>query len=344
LFKTASISSLNSTASKASELGRRIISPRSFGKVKSILRQNKNAPEGGKSAIPQPQVSQTPGPPRLNKELPPVPLTTPRRKLTKRVTFTPEVVSAVNAQNSPSPQRASNFKLRSALKTIETHYPALDEVLAEPTPSHSLYPDLSPLKHLIGSQARRAMSGSPSTAGTFTFRSDHTIEFGGASSTGFGACPGQSSVRHISNPAVSSNMPGSFPAPPSPNSHPNKENTAPSPIKLLSGTAHGMQNKKRHRATSDEEDFDAERAAKKRKNENVPEGQALLAPRLVQEAAPPSATKKNRFARTPSKTPNTRDVGRTPVRAPIAASPTKKTGGGLSLSRLNMLARPKNRA
>ncbi|KAG8428835.1 hypothetical protein J3459_002409 [Metarhizium acridum] len=187
-------SSLNPPVSKASELKRRIISPRSFSKVKSILRGSKNGSEEGVSAIPHPQVSRTPAPPRVKKELPPIPLTTPRRKLTKRVTFTPEVVTAVNVQNSPSPQRLGNFKLRPALKSIETQYPALDAVLTESTPSNSLYPDLSPLKHLVGSQSQRVVSESPSVAGTFTFRSDRTIKFGGTSSTGFGASPGQSST------------------------------------------------------------------------------------------------------------------------------------------------------
>ncbi|KAK8932525.1 hypothetical protein VCV18_001065 [Metarhizium anisopliae] len=333
---------LNPPVSKASELKRRIISPRSFSKVKSILRGSKTGSEEGVSAIPHPQVSRTPAPPRVNKELPPVPLTTPRRKLTKRVTFTPEVVSAVNVQNSPSPQRRGNFKLRPALKSIETHYPALDAVLTESTPSSSLYPDLSPLKHLMGSQSQRVVSESPSMAGTFTFRSDRTIKFGDAPSTGFGASPGQSSVRHVSGPVVSSNMPGSFPAPPSPNSHPNKENKAPSLTKLLPGTAHGMQNKKRHRATADEDDFETERAAKKRKNENVPEGQALLAPRLAKVGFA-SATKNNRFTRTPVKAGSSRTSGKTPVHTSVVASPKKKVTG-LSMSRLNMLAQPKNRA
>ncbi|EFY97420.2 hypothetical protein X797_007245 [Metarhizium robertsii] len=333
---------LNPPVSKASELKRRIISPRSFSKVKSILRGSKTGSEEGVSAIPHPQVSRTPAPPRVNKELPPIPLTTPRRKLTKRVTFTPEVVSAANVQNSPSPQRRGNFKLRPALKSIETHYPALDAVLTESTPSSSLYPDLSPLKHLMGSQSQRVVSESPSMAGTFTFRSDRTIKFGDAPSTGFGASPGQSSVRHVSGPVVSSNMPGSFPAPPSPNSHPNKENKAPSLTKLLPGTAHGMQNKKRHRATADEDDFETERAAKKRKNENVPEGQALLAPRLAKVGSA-SATKNNRFTRTPVKAGSSRTSGKTPVRTSVVASPKKKVTG-LSMSRLNMLAQPKNRA
>ncbi|KHN99648.1 uncharacterized protein MAM_02501 [Metarhizium album ARSEF 1941] len=341
---SASGSSLNLPLSKAWEMKRRIISPQSFSKVKSLLRGVKGNSEEKLTAIPQPQISRTPAPPRVNKELPPIPLTTPRRKLTKKVTFTPEVVTAVNAQNSPSPQRVGNLKLRPALKTIETPYSALDEVLTEPTPSNSLYPDLSPLKHLMGSQSHRAVSGSPSMAGTFTFRSDHTIKFGDASSAGFGASPGQSSVRHVSATAVPSKMPGSFPPPPSPSSHPNKENTAPTVAKMLSGTAHGMQNKKRHRATADEDDSDIERAAKKRKNVNVPEGQALLAPRLVQgNSARTTRTKSHRFTRTPAKAGNNQTSGKTPIRAAVGASPTKKVGG-LSMSRLNMLAQPKNRA
>lgn len=341
LPKSTSISSLNSTVSKAADLKRRIISPRSFSRVKSILRGTTNSSEDGMSAIPAPQVSQTPDAPRINKELPPIPLTTPRRQLTKRVTFTPDVVSAVNAQNSPSPQRASNFKLRPALKTIETHYPALDEVLAQSSTSHSLYPDLSPLKRLVDSPSCRAVSGPPSRPGTFTFRSDHTIKFTDTQSSEFGASPGQSSVRHVSGRAGSKNMPGSFPTQVPPSSHPNKENKDPTPIKLLSGTAHGMQNKKRHRASADEDDFDGDRAAKKRKNENVPEGQELLAPRLVKSGVA-SITQTNRFTRTSSKTLKNRTPGRNPVHPPATTSPSKKTRG-LSISRLNMLSRPKNR-
>ncbi|KAG5923251.1 hypothetical protein E4U42_005007 [Claviceps africana] len=344
-FKFASASGLNSMASKAAEMKRRIISPRSLRKVKALQRGAANSPEHGTSAIPAPRASQTPAASRVNKELPPAPLTTPRRKLTKHVTFTPNVVTTVNAQNSPSPQRTSNLKLRSALRTIETHYAPLDDVLARSSVSHSLYPDLSPLKRLIDeSEARRVVSASPCRPDAFTFRSDHTLKFSDPFLPEFGASPGQFSVRHVSSPAGSKNIPGSFPAPPSPSSHPDKENNDPAPIKLLSGTAHGMQNKKRHRASVDEDDFDTARAAKKRKDDNVPEGQELLAPRLVRSGLG-SATKAktNGLTRTPRKTPITRTPGRNAARTPATTSPTKKAGG-LSISRLNMLARPKNRA
>ncbi|KAG6002865.1 hypothetical protein E4U21_002717 [Claviceps maximensis] len=347
-MRYAPASSLNSTVSKGAELKRRIISPRSFSKVKAILQGPKNTSEDGISAIPAPEVSHTPDARRVNKEMPSIPFTTPRRKLTKHVTFTPNVVTAVNPHNSPSPQRASNIKLRPALRTIETRYAALDDVLAQlNNTSCSLYPDLSPLKHLIdegASPSRRVAPASPRRPDTFTFRSDRTMEFSNPFSSEFGASPGQISVRHVSSPAGLNNIPGSFPAPASPSSDPNKENNDPMSIKMLSGTAHGMQNKKRHRATSDEDDFESSRAAKKQKNDSVPEGQELLAPRLVKSGVDSATkTKTNYPTRTPRKTVNNRTPGRNAVRTPATTSPTKKTGG-LSISRLNMLARPKNRA
>ncbi|KAM4057106.1 erythromycin esterase [Hirsutella rhossiliensis] len=334
--KSASAMSFGSP-SKPADLKRRIISPGRFHKVKSILRGQKIDMDGAKSAIPQPAalVSQTPAPPRTDKALPPLPRTTPRRKFAKRVDFTPETSKAAMAQNSPSPQKPH----RSPLQAVDAHHFAgLDEVLAKP--NDSLYPDLSPLRRLIEPRSRGEKASSPSMAGTFTFRSDHTIKFEDASAKDFGASPSQSGVRQVRGSMMpATNMPGSFPPPPSPSCHPNKENAAPSPARMLRGTAHGMPNKKRHRASSDEEDAEneaAERALKKRKNEHVPEGQALLAPRLMGKT-PASGVKKGGIGRTPSKTPS-----RLPGRIPGSVSPSKK-GSVLSVSRLNMLARPKNR-
>ncbi|KJZ72952.1 hypothetical protein HIM_07715 [Hirsutella minnesotensis 3608] len=314
-----------SLPSKATDLKRRIISPNRFNKVKSILRGHKIDMASPKSAIPLPalQGSQTPAPLRLDKSLPPVPLTTPRRKLSKRVDFTPQASKAPVAQDSPSPQKPQ----RAPLQAIEPPYPGVDDILSKPKTGSSLYPDLSPLKRLLDPRSRGDKARSPGMPGTFTFRSDHTIKFDDVSSKGFGASPGQSSIRQIRDSIVPvADMPGSFPAPPSPSCHSNKENSAPPSGRLLAATAHGMPNKKRHRASSDEEDAEKEaaaRAMKKRKNEHVPEGQALLAPRLM--------------GKTPSKTPS-----RLPGRAPGSVSPSKK-GTMLSISRLNMLARPKNR-
>jgi hypothetical protein len=76
-----------------------------------------------------------------------------------------------------------------------------------------------------------------------------------------------------------------------------------------------MSNKKRRRVDSDDEgEKEVEHSPKKQKP-NVPEGAMLMAPRIVAEKMAPA-----------SKIP----------------SPAKKKNI-LSLSRLNMLARPKNR-
>lgn len=310
---------------------RRLASPSRFQRVKSILRGHRT-PGMAQTAIPQPAFSQTPAPPKLVKELPPVPLTTPRRKLTKRVAFTPEVTRIAAAQGSPSPQKRGPIETVTTQGSDDVQYPNLDSTLSESHSDDVVYPDLSALRPLPVPLPKEDRVLQPSAPGTFTFRSDHTIEFGPVTSKGFGASPGQSSVRHVRGSMMPTpSMPGSFPAPPSPGTHSNKENKAPVVNRILTGALHGMSNKKRHRATWDEEETEAseERAAKKRKNEDVPEGQALLAPRLMGKT-PMSSAKK---AQTP----------RSIIRAtPASASPTKKRAM-ISMSRLNMLARPKNR-
>lgn len=324
---------------KPESLKRRILSPARIQKVKSILRGGTGNTTDERSAIPapMPQVSQTPGPPRTTKELPPAPLTTPRRKLTKRVTFTPDTKRAALAQNSPSPVKSGLLKFVSAPGSGNKKSPAPDNILTESTAGYVAYPDLSAYSHLIGSNEKADDAGSPGP-GTFSFRSDHTIKFGNSSQTGFGACPGQSSIRQVRQSLNQSGpMPGSFPAPPAPSSHPDKENKEPaSSNKVLTGVAHGLSNKKRHRPSTDEEDAEREaaaRASKRRRNGD--------APSRLAGSTPLSTAKKARLDRstttTPSKTP-TRPLSRTPG----SVSSVKKTPG-LSMSRLNMLSRPKNR-
>jgi hypothetical protein len=98
-------------------------------------------------------------------------------------------------------------------------------------------------------------------------------------------------------------MPGSFPGT-------NKENTDPLPA-----VPHGMSNKKRRRVVSDDEmEEESERSPKKHKAD-VAEGPMLITPRIMAEKMAHG-----------SKIP----------------SPGKKKGI-LSMSRLNMLARPKMR-
>ncbi|KAH7170229.1 hypothetical protein EDB81DRAFT_876270 [Dactylonectria macrodidyma] len=329
LTKSTSLQTLTSPAKPATPRAR-VISPGRFERVKSILRGQRTASGNAQTAIPHPFRSQAPGPAKIEKALPPIPLTTPRRKVTKHVAFTPEVTRIVTEQGSPSPQKT--IPKSQPLRTLEEdQYPALDGVLAKAQSSDVVYPDLSGFRPLPEPPVKHSGFKPPSVPGAFTFRSDHTIEFADAPAAGFGASPGQSSIRQVRQsikPAAA--MPGSFPGLTSPSSHPNKENKAPA-TKVLFGAPHGMSNKKRHRASWDEEETekeDADRAAKKRKNQHVPEGEALLAPRLV-GSTPMSSAKKMQASRVVSATPG-------------SASPTKKRGI-ISMSRLNMLARPKKR-
>ncbi|KAK0389185.1 hypothetical protein NLU13_2760 [Sarocladium strictum] len=320
--------------SRTAELKRRIISPGRLQRVTSLLRRNKTEGENTNTAIPGPTAyaAQTPNPPRVDKSLPPVPLTTPRRKLTKHVSFTPETFGKSPGQETPSPKKSMPSKFGSWREKGPVHYPALDSILKKSTSDEISYPDLSTFKSPLQEiKPPAGASGLESTPGRFTFRSDHTIKFGGAPAKGFGASAGQASVRHVRGSIMPTvNMPGNFPEPSSPTS--NKENKEPEePLLKITGVPHGMTNKKRHRPTWNEEEAEeeeAKRAAKKRKNEHAPEGQAVVAPRLA-VATPSRSVKKLQAIRSVSRTPG-------------SPSPTKRNGG-LSLSRLNMLARPKNR-
>ncbi|KIH90572.1 hypothetical protein SPBR_00178 [Sporothrix brasiliensis 5110] len=351
--------------------------------------------------------SKTPAPARLTDRVVParVPMTTPRRKLVKHVAFTPGTQRAVMSEMSPSLFRSSIP--RSALKSYtggahgsEMQIDGKDEPAAE-SPSMRrrfgttvYYPDLS--GHELLGEAAAASPGqekvlSPPTAlappvaphssvpGTFTFRSDKTINFGPTSPAGFGSSPGQASVRQVRHStSVLPKIPGSFPGASQvgdmftalvATEGTNKENTRPVAVSII---PHGITNKKRHRVSEAEEAEEeaAQRAAKKRKNAPVPEGEALLAPRLAGKTVPPtpsgrviagmrssphkmsphkaSPQKPTQQKMTPHKTV-TFDAAAGTSKTPIAgktqtpASASVKKRPILSMSRLNSLARPKLR-
>lgn len=314
-----------------------IRTPSRFDRVKAMLRGTKPSAVKTQSALPLPKgmASKTPAPPRLMKDLPAAPLTTPGRKLTKRVAFTPETQRATLAQDSPS-QAKSGIPLSKSRPILgEVYYPPLDAVLAEEMIDRGLaYPDLSSQRPLPEPPVKEAKKTkfTGSAPGTFTFRSDHTINFG-STSPSFGSSPGQASVRSV-RPSIlpTENMPGSFPSSIINTTSSNKENEAPIPI--FPAVPHGMKNKKRARAATDEEDAEqeaADRAAKKRKAENVPEGEALLAPRLMASASAKKPLSSARKLLSPG------FAGGAP------ATPSPKKRAMISLSRLNMLSRPKTR-
>ncbi|TVY51538.1 hypothetical protein LCER1_G007148 [Lachnellula cervina] len=275
-------------------------SPGKFDRVKSIFRQASSSmkkPTVKPSSIPS--LTRSPSKPNLDKVLPSVPRTPTKpvaSKPVKHVNFTPDTVNknATTFQNSPSPVKsgiprsASRVILNaksphSKMKAKEAQYP---EVAGNSNiASHSReveYPSLAGVRPLPAAMR----SGSPpypppSVPGTFTFRSDHTIDFG-VSPKRFGSSPGQASVRQVRESIVP-NIPGSFPSS-------NKENDRPLP-----SVPHGMSNKKRRRINSDDEtEDDLDHSPKKRKAAAA-EGPMLMAPRL-------HATPKSRF-NSPTKSP-----------------------------------------
>ncbi|EEY22691.1 conserved hypothetical protein [Verticillium alfalfae VaMs.102] len=207
-----------------------------FERVKSILRGGKSPAQPAKSAIPQPfaGVSQTPGPRILDKPLPAVPFTTPRRKLFKRVEFTPD------SKDTPSKSRG------------EVSYPNLDAILSrmnEPESRGAAGEIKSPLPASPNKREEKA-SEVPTVPGAFTFRSERTARFGTGSPAGFGSSPGQLSVRQVrASITPVEEMPGSFPETAD---LPRATHTSKTPVKsMTAGIKHGLTNEKRARTNTE---------------------------------------------------------------------------------------------
>ncbi|ESZ98062.1 hypothetical protein SBOR_1593 [Sclerotinia borealis F-4128] len=307
--------------------------PSKFDLVKSILRHPASSFNTKKtetaSAIPS--IPRSASKPDLAKDFPSVP-TTPigigRSKSMKQVGFTPETRKHDEATvaQSPSPVKCGiprstskpNIKVTSS---IAPRRPVLKQQVSTERQAKDIemsgtraveYPSLAGVRPLPGPPRQADPPHPPaSVPSTFTFRSDHTISFG-ASPRGFGASPSQATVRQVRRSIFPNTMPGSFP-------DGNKENTdppvcasskKPTNLSVMPSVPHGMSNKKRRRVESD-----GEEEARSPKKHKAPEGAMLMAPRLQAEKIATS--------------PNT------------TLSPAKKRG--LTLSRLNMLARPKSR-
>jgi hypothetical protein len=245
--------------------------------------------------------------PNLDKELPSLP-TTPgleRSKSTISINVTPRtVVKDITAlQNSSSPMKSGLPRTPSNMRSEDVYYPSLTARMTDGNSTQKVdYPILSPA-HLLSEPPTWAKSPPPSVPGTFTFRSDKTIDFG-TSPRGFGSSPGQSSIRQVRPSIFPTNVPGTFP-------ESNMENLGGFPV-----IPHGIPNKKRRRLDSDEEKEEKElegSPAKKHKGPIADLGK-LMEPKL-------QAEKMTRKSKIPS--------------------PSKKSV--LSLNRLNVLALPKAR-
>ena len=311
IAKSATINNISSLPRSGSNVT--IRSPSKFERVKSILGHPSFSSK--KSAAPSsiPTLVRSPSRPNLEKTLPSIPTTPTHSKTAKHVEFTPNATNKSGSvvQPSPSPVKSGIPRSISRPNLKATAYSTASHAKSQPAAREVTYPSVGPSNQpkdveypsLAGvrllPEPQQITRPPPSVPGTFTFRSDHTIDFG-TSPKGFGASPGQSSVRAVRKSIFPNAMPGSFP-------DSNKEN-----FSNLPSVPHGMSNKKRRRVDSDEEEEEAERSPKKYKAQAA-EGVMLMAPNLQVEKMTPSST---------------------------TSTPKKK---GLSLSRLNMLARPKMR-
>ncbi|PVH86791.1 hypothetical protein DL98DRAFT_448940 [Cadophora sp. DSE1049] len=315
LTKSATTNNLSSIA--RSETQSSIRSPGKFDRVKFILRHpsfSAKKPVTKSSSIPS--LTRSPSRPNLEKALPSIP-STPGADVGKtvmHVNFTPGTVNKNSAtvQHSPSPMKSGIPRSTSKINFGPRHE-AKSTSGAKPDTMEIEYPSIPDLPKL--GESSKAVEY-PSLAGVRPLpEPPHqvpppsvpgTFTFRSDHTISFGSSPkgfGSSPGQASVRQVRPSVLPNAMPG-----SFPsgNKENSAPLP-----SVPHGMANKKRRRVESDDEaEEEIERSPKKTKT--VTEGHMLFAPKL-------QTTSK-------SKTP----------------SPIKKKGV-LSLSRLNMLARPKMR-
>jgi len=319
LTKSATASSINTIPRSSSRSF--LHSPGKLDRVKSILRYTSSSKKDTTAPSSIPTLVRSPSKPNLEKALPSIP-TTPtgleRSKSVKRVNFTPDTVNrhATMEANSPSPVKSAIPRSASKKDFVGTPHPAARSQAREVKyPSLAGHPDLekqssdveepsSPNPRPLPEPPRQVKSGSRLPPSV-----PGTFTFRSDHTISFGASPkgfGSSRGQASVRQVRPSIFPGAMPG-----SYPdsNKENT-----ETLPSVPHGMPNKKRRRVDSDDEEMGADRSPKKHKA-NVAEGPMLMAPRLLAEQMAPKS------------------------RIP---SPEKKKPV-LSLSRLNMLARPKMR-
>lgn len=356
LTKSATVNALDGTDAGKEEPSANLRTPSRFDRVKSFFAKHKATASASKPGIPRPAfgVSKTPAPAQAQRDIPAAPLTTPGKSYSNRIDFTPAPKHAALAQNSPSPVKSGIPRSKTTNNLV--NFPSLDSVMENATADHVSYPDLSgfrPLPELpVKAQSvEESDDESPPASvqppvaapGTFSFRSDHTIRFDSASPKGFGAQSGQASVRQVRPSILPPPVPGAFPSSnaPATSAPKGKENMPPHNPQAfdVKGFPHGVGNKKRLRVEDDDEEAKREaaaRAAKKKKAASVPEGEALVAPRLA------SAHKGMRSAsKTLNKTP-ARSTTKSKA-ATATATPPKRKPTTISKSRLSYLAMPKQR-
>ncbi|OBT71353.1 hypothetical protein VF21_09751 [Pseudogymnoascus sp. 05NY08] len=330
----------SATMNNLSSLSRSESTHKFTDKMKSILRrptvQADNTMPPPPSSIPS--LMKSPSRANLRQEIPSAPATPttktlPRSKSTKHVNFTPTTATKNEPHHSPTPLKSNIPRSKSFANLNSVAYPTLPSASkpvsrpAEKQPESSItYPSLPqlPSSPTLSRTPLQPLPVPAAIPGVFTFTSGQTIKFGtppvAPQQRNLSTSPGQSSIRQVRPsilpPPTTTAMPGAFP-------DADKENEAPA-------IPHGLENKKRARAASPgevgrkrargvemggEDEEEGERSPKKRRG-NAMEGEAeVMAKKIVKEQMAPKSN---------------------------IPSPAKRAGG-LSLSRLKMLAMPKSR-
>ncbi|KAI9720869.1 MAG: hypothetical protein M1812_002708 [Candelaria pacifica] len=321
LARSPSVKSLASPGSKTEGSKKYLSSLARLGSMKSILRR------------PQPLFSDDPlkqaagthiatpkGQSDLNKVLPDLPNISSevlQRTPTKHVNFTPTTLAKCDlAAASPSRSKIPSLQPQQKAEpgTLNVSYPSLPKAVA---------PSPSPIK---------VRNSGP---GDFTFRSDKTLNFGA----------GQT-IRQVlpNDTATTEALSKSLPA--VPHGIPNKKrhrddsdeeatlksvnnNAVSTSIPTLASmptVPHGMPNKKRKHDNSDDEDI-----------ENKDDSQGPKAKKIKSGAQWEPSTSSGKSV------PESKKKIKATSRIPKAGATREKGKGILSMSRLNMLARPKER-
>jgi hypothetical protein len=334
----------SATMNNLSSLSRSESTHKFTDKMKSILRRPAAHADNTMPPPPSsiPSLMKSPSRANLRQEIPSAPATPTtktlaRSKSTKHVNFTPTTATANEPHHSPTPLKSNIPRSKSFANLNSVAYPTLPSASkpvsrpAEKQPESTItYPSLPqlPSSPTLSRTPLQPLPVPAAIPGVFTFTSGQTIKFGtppvAPPQRNLGTSPGQSSIRQVRPsilPPPTTAMPGAFP-------DADKENEAPA-------IPHGLANKKRARAASPDEmevtvpemkrkrarvaepagDEEEERSPKKRRG-NVTEAQMeLAATKIVKEQMAPKSG---------------------------IPSPAKRAGG-LSLSRLKMLAMPKSR-
>lgn len=314
LTKSATMNTLN--GAQTTEPRSFFHSPIKFDRVKSILRYPSSStkkPYAGPASIAT--LSRSASKPNLDKALPSAPATPNRdgiSKTAKHVNFTPDTVNkhSVTVHNSPSAIKSgisrstSKTSLRTKLMSMaKVEYPSIADHPGLEEDSAKVEYPSLASVRPLPDNSHQAISHLPPSVPGTFTFRSDHTISFGASPKGFGSSPGQASVRQVRQSLFPSTVPGSFPGA-------DKEN-----IEHLPAVPHSIANKKRRRVDSDDEaEEESERSPKKHKTAFAGSSMST-APNLQAEKMTPKSK---------------------------LLSPAKKKGV-LSLSRLNMLARPKMR-